>query len=265
MIRNLLKKLNLKEKEIEAYLTLLEFGMQPASIVAKKIFVRKTFKNNITQYLAEKTGNIKLIFEKQKEKYMDNYNKHINDLDALSPLLMKYENNNFLFPKIEIYEGVKGVAKSFVNFYEGIPEREIVYDFVSPAPLESEMLRRELGDTITARISKKIFSYTLVNPCEDAVRLKILDDKQYRITKMSFEKVLDSITSEILIYKNKFLCMSGSKDGIISTIIINKDIALMHRAIFEMAWQQAIKDDEKICKRKSIQDLFKKLKGIRNY
>ena len=282
MIEKQLMEIGFSQKEASAYIALLKLGIQPASIIAKEIgaprstgqfildtlvkkqIVNKVSRNKILYYSAERPENLITLIELEKNNYLCDLENKKQKIELLIPELMQIGKKDLIQTKVRYYEGIDGLSKSYIDFINEIPENEEIYNYVWPAPKEYVEIRNIIKEFSCLRSKKNITCKTISPLCEAAIELKIEDHLYKRNTLISLEQLSHNIGSEILFYKDRIFSMSYSKQSnLTANIIINKDIALMEGAIFKIAWEQAKKDDIKICRKKEVQTLFKKLKNTK--
>lgn len=173
----------------------------------------------------------------------------------------KQESSNW----VRVYRGLDGVFKAYEEFLEGMAQGEEICNYVSPAPVTMAGYRKRMRKFIKKRIGRQIFSKTICTYGEDAIRLKLTDDYSFRKTYISFENVHQSFFSEILLSKDRVLGASYSGDVACAHLMLDKDIAAMHLAIFNLAWRQARLEDARICQTKEVKDWIGSLRGIVEY
>lgn len=282
MIENILLKIGLKEREIKIYLSLLKNGAQPASSMARQLgiprtsaqfsaeklcdksFARKFIKNKITYYLADSLQMIKQVLDFNLENYqlaINNQKEYLNKFEKeINTQNVRLNQKS----KVIFYEGLDNVIKSYWELIQDMQEGDFIYNYVYPATEKYPEFRNGMRRFIKERVSRKIKVKLICADCEDAIRLKTTDRFSLRETRINSRKKLDPFFSEIAITKNKILSISSSH-GLFSNIIYDKNIAQMQMAIFEMAWQQAERDDKQIMNLPKTKQLIDKFRNISEY
>ncbi len=283
MLAQELINLGLTEKEASLYMQLLELGMQPAGVftkknqiprstvqfmletLVKKKFATKTSKNKVVHYIPVPPETLYRLLEQERAEVLNAFSQKKQDLDVIIPKLQELANKNVVLPRVTFYQGVENVAQAYLDFLNNVPAGETIYNYVSPATEKHMEFRNAMGVFIDSRINKGIHCQCICTYCEDAVRLKVRDEVDNRETLISFETGHDIFFSESLIYNNMTLNTSYSASGIFACFIIDADITRMNMGVFKLAWKQAILDDVKICKKKQVQEWFKKYSDIQHY
>ena len=275
---NVLKNLGMNDKEVKVYITCLSLRQAAVSTIAKRCDIKRTSTYAIVSKLIEKgfitvasKNNINYYAALSPEFLIENYKftireaqKNLQELEKNMPALEALKEKNVPI-KAKFFEGIENVAHSYIEFIQAVPSDATIYNYVFPASIDYKEFRKAMSQFIQVRQSKNIHCKTISSLCEDAVKLKVTDTLDNRETLISFIQESGKISSEMLICNNIILDMSYSKKEIFSSLTINKDIAALRIAVFNMAWQQAKIDDKKICKQEEIQQLMKKFKHIQAY
>jgi len=127
-----LKKFGLNNREIKAYLGLLEIGAATASSLAirmnehrtttysvlsnlvRKNLVSMDVQDRATYYIAENPQKIVDIVSQEKEKLSQKYKEAKELTKKLRPL---YKNKSVYSPRVKIFTGESGMREMFVNYY----------------------------------------------------------------------------------------------------------------------------------------------------
>lgn len=131
MIKNILIKLGLSDKEIEVYLALLGVGTSAASSISRQLnmprqtvysileklvesgFIEQSDKRGVKQFFCNPNDLLSVI-EKQKTQL----EKNREVLEKELPLIMASRKRSPTFPKIQYYEGEKGLKRLFNNILD---------------------------------------------------------------------------------------------------------------------------------------------------
>lgn len=283
MLESSLQKLGLTFKEAHTYLQLLEIGMQPASVLAKKMkiprssaqfllnslvekqFVEQRIMHGITYYEPKKPDSLKNIIESNKEKALQEIDRQQHQLEVITPLLKQISNPEEFLPKVTFYEGVEEYSKAHHEFLKDIPEGSIIYSYTAPAPIEHPKIRKWVVEFMNTRIQKNISNWVIATFGEDAVKLQLTDNQYLRKTLITYKNPSEGMIAESMIYGNKVFDVSYSEKGVFSSLIVNEDIAKMRKYIFDMAWKQAERDNAKIQKDTAYKTLENKFRKAEKY
>ena len=125
MLKNILQKIGLSDKDAEVYLACLELGTQPASVIAKKAGLKRPTTYLILEGLLKKglvseyTGSSVKYFTSVSPEYLLNFvekqkrelTSHQRELERYLPQLQSLTNPYSINPKVRFYEGVEGIER----------------------------------------------------------------------------------------------------------------------------------------------------------
>ena len=192
-------------------------------------------------------------------------NKEANMANVLVSKLGSLADSKKSSSWIKSYNGADAVFKCYEEFLDKMKNDDEICNYVSPAPVAMAGYRKGMRKFIDSRMQRQIFSKTICTVGEDAIRLKLTDDYSLRKTLISFENAPDEFYSEILLCKTHILGASYTSDFAFSYLMLDKDIAAMHLAVFNLAWKQALREDSHILQDEKIQKMMDALRGIRKY
>lgn len=212
-----LKKLGFNEKETTVYLALLEFGTQPASIIAKKTKIPKTTilflcdsllkkgyitrsNKGATQYFTADPKDL----EKTKEKEISDQKEA---LTKVLPILNEFKNPFSSPPKITFFEGIDACRKAYSLILESKDE---AFEFGSHKDLEI-MGYDWMQNFIKNRAKNNIFLHEIAKKDETHVSYLPLDKKQKRKQHLFSPKKGD-LYSSIAIFEDKVLILNLYSD-----------------------------------------------------
>lgn len=137
---NFFEKLWLSKGQSEIYLTLYKLGSQPASVIAKQLwiertkvyrhllrlvelgFIKKTQKNWVQIFFVKDIGDLERYIDKKIENYnyiSDNKGKVLEEIKQI-----KLENSNL--PKISIYDSSEWVWDIFEDILDNIKKQKLL-------------------------------------------------------------------------------------------------------------------------------------------
>lgn len=258
MLKSILQKLGLTNKDAEIYLACLELGTQPASVIAKKAGLKRPTTYLILEGLlkrglvSEYTGaNVKyftavspeylLTFvEKQKREL----SSHQRELEQFLPQFQSLTNPYSLNPKVRFYEGMEGI------------EHVMNDTLISSEPLrcystmDAWFARPDTKEYVLwyarQRVCTKKIPLRSINP-DTPVARKYLEEDYPEVnvdSKMShfrwLPKDIQVFSNEINIYDNKMAIACLGKNELLGIIIESESIASTQKSIFEAAWKAAL-------------------------
>jgi len=249
MYQSTLQKLGLKSEEIKTYTCLLELGMQPASIIGKKLNFKRTtvrgylenlsklglvkfqLKDRTQYFYAEKPETSLKILEQQKEATMHKIEKNLDAFSSIIPelnSLIRFESN---IPKVTFYEGIDELKRMYKDTLNAKSE------ILCLSSLEDILeLFGEQYDTwyVKKRAKKQIHLRYLSKDTPTEREEKKKDKQLLRESRLLPAKTF-GITNEINIYDDKISIIT-LKDERIGIIIESKEISQTMRIIFELIW-----------------------------
>jgi len=245
-----LKKLGFSQEESLIYLTCLESGSLPVSVISRntkigrincyhyieklieKGFLLPEKKSGVKQFFAE---NPKILINKQQEK--------INIAQNILPEMLAMASSNPQKPKIQFFEGISGIQKIFQKFLE-FPDREIVSfsNFKSLSGFPEKFLETHFAERKQRNIKSRFI--TPNSPEAQNFQKKILRNPKNREGRDLVETFFISpdecsFSSEISVFSGNVAIFSLSeKNPEISqgVLIENPEIFQTQKSIFDLAW-----------------------------
>lgn len=235
-------KLGFSEKEAQVYLALLEFGMQPASVLAKKTFFPKATIHFLCDNLVKK-GYVRRA-QKGRTQY---FYADPNDLEkaqneelkrkkeALSnvlPLLKEFKNPFTSMPKVTFFEGMDGCKKAYSTVLDS---KSDILEFAAHDDL-TKMGEKFMNDFMNERAKRNLHINVLCPANETHKKYKSLNAKQKRTMRMFSTKKKGEIYSSIDIFEDKVLLLNLYQDSF-AILIENKEFAETMKTIHGLAWE----------------------------
>lgn len=248
-IKQRLLKIGLQEKEVEIYIKSLELGPQAASTIANKSKINRStvydIFNGLIQkglaYKIDKTGTTafgvlepeKLIdyLEREKQDYIRDVDKQKQEISNIIIELKSLQNPLTSKPKIQIYEGKKGMREA----YELILESRSDLRAYANVEEMKKGLPNFFPDFFKRRKDKEIFVRALFSDNKISRETAKKDKDEYRETKFIDHKKYP-FSPETIIWDNKVLIVSWREQ--IATLIISQEIADMHINTFDLLWEK---------------------------
>lgn len=248
-INSILKEFGLSNLESTLYLTCLELGAQPASVLAKKSGLKRSHSYNILSTLIEKSimqeytkGSVRYfnsrppksiisILEHRKEEIEIQKQK----LLSILPDLEKIRNPLLAQPKIHFFQGLEGMKEIYEDTLK-TPNTNIygIGDFQYFFPVSNPKEFNEwLWEYTIRRAKKKIKYFGILNKSQSSDIAYKHRKAQNRVLKMLNDV---HIPVEINVYGNKVAIVSIYRD-IVGIIIEEPHIAESLRNIHKSFWQ----------------------------
>ena len=239
-MRARLEELGFNPKEVEVYLALLEFGTQPASVIAKKTkiprptvlflfdllrkkaYLRKTQRGRAQYFYADPSD-----LENAKKSELQ---KAQTALEEGRPLLREFKNPFTSQPKVTFFEGLDGCRRAYSLLLDSSTE---VLEF---APHDDLLKMGEdfMEKFMDERARRKVFIKPICPRNKTHLHYKKLDKKQHREIKM-FDQEKGRIYSSITIFEDKVLLLNLHQDAF-AILIQNKEVAETLKTLHSMIW-----------------------------
>lgn len=251
MLENTLQKIGLSEKEAKVYLAALELGQSPVQKIAAKAKVNRATtyvileglmkKGVITTYeqgkkryfVAEPPQSLKNVIGQQQNE-LDSKERALNDL---MPELVSVYNLLPNKPVVKFYEGKEGL-KTILE--ERLQENSKDVSLFSPMEDVEQFFSPEEAESYRRRRIEKQAYYKAVCSVNDP--LKHVEFPMADLRKVSHQKT--PFFADIAVYGDK-VSISTLKGKVCGVVLESKAIADTFRSIFKLAYDSAIKNDEK--------------------
>ncbi|MBD3247012.1 hypothetical protein GF378_00125 [Candidatus Pacearchaeota archaeon] len=230
-----LKELNLTDKEIKVYLALLELGQSPVNPIAKKSQLNRVTCYDVLKYLKEK-GLVSYVI-KSSVKYFEaaNPQKLLGDLEVkeqkvkeILPELEALKKITREKPKIELYEGIAGLKTVMEDILKEKKETWFIAD-----PNFMDALPFYFPHFITKKRKLNMFSKVITLDCKRMRNYKKKNPKKY----VDLRFIDQRLPTTKIIYGNKTATLTFEKENSIGVIVENKKTADTERKLFDLMWK----------------------------
>lgn len=257
MLQEMLQKIGLTDKDALVYLSCLELGTQPASVIAKKAGLKRPTTYLILEGLLKKglvseyTGaNVKYFtavspeylmnfMEKQKREIMSRQREFEEYLPQFQALLNPFSVN----PKVRFYEGIDGIERAM---NDTLTAKEPLRCF---STFDAWFSRQETKDFVfqymKRRLDEKALPIRCVCPRTQAAERFLTTEflelrRAERISEFRWlPKEIQNFSNEINIYDNKVAIACLGKNELMGIIIESESIAMTQKSVFEAVWMSA--------------------------
>ncbi len=239
MLENLLT-LGFNEKEAKVYLALLEFGAQPASVIAKKTKMPKATVLFLFDRLVQwgvitksKKGRTQVFYadpadlKRAKKKEMEEQEEA---LKKTLPLLKEFKNPFSSPPKISFFEGLEGCQKAYRLILES--ESKEVREFATHDDLE-KMGAPFMQEFIRERAKRKVFMQDVCKDSPTHRYYKKRDKKDFR-QSLLYPKKMGELYSSIAVFDDKVLLLNLHHDAF-GILIENHEVAETLKTLHKLA------------------------------
>lgn len=247
--RNILKKLELDEKEISLYLAGLELGDMPLATIAKKAGVNRSSAYFIAKRLGAKglLGSYEMrgilrysavspqILLSKTAALAEEMKKTAEALKMIVPELEAVKNKELGKPKISYYEGKEGY---FTVLEDALSVPNIIIRNIGSAVFDVVDVKYNLEYFIPQRLKKHIVIKTLAFQSEMEEHFeKRKHLQEFREARYLPEKFRYS--GFMVIFRNKVAILSSKKELAV-VLIESEDIATAEKQKFEMLWESSL-------------------------
>jgi HTH-type transcriptional regulator, sugar sensing transcriptional regulator len=248
MIQDVLKKLDLTDKEVKVYLALLERGTQPASVIAratdlprntarfqldklvKKGLVTKTYKGNIQVYSPEHPETLLQVLEVKKKRLMDEIETQQEQIENFLPEFTSFFRKSDVFPKVKFYEGLDNLK----TLYEDTLTSETPIVCYSDVDGLLDVFGEDYMDWYTTEKAKRNIELNSIALDTKRTREYVKDNAKKKRDMYLVPAKNMPFTNEINIYDGK-MSIIALKD-MVGVLIESQDIYISQTTIFKMAW-----------------------------
>lgn len=242
-----LARLGLKDKEILVFLSLVELGPQPASVVAKrtglnratsymvldglaaKSLVSRVERADIQTYAAISPEEILEIIRSRKRELETQEVEFKDIIPQLHGMMSQYVTR----PKVRHYEGIHGV-KTVMD--ETLNSSEPILTYTSIDAWERSPLRDYIHDycqkrSFERKVPLKCLAYNTPLARQHFELPHALLEVHFIPEEVGFE------WSNIDVFEHKIVMVSLAPGNICGIIIESQELASMHKSLFELAWR----------------------------
>lgn len=229
-----LKELNLSDREVKVYLSLLMLGQSSANEVAKKARLNRVSTYDILKSLLERgfvsyviISGVKHFEAVEPSMFLDSLEEKQEKIKAVMPELESIKTSLTKKPQIEVYEEINGLKSIFNDILSENKETWFVGD---PKMLDS--LQFYFPHFIKQKRKQGLFSKVITYDCP-AMR-KYQSESPERFISMKFIEQKVEMTK--VIYGNKVAFLTFREKNSIGILINNEDIANTERKLFNILW-----------------------------
>jgi len=232
-----LKELNLNEKEINIYLSLLMLGKSSVSRIAKKAELNRITTYDILKSLATRgivshviMNGIKFYEAVDPVKFLDDLKEKQEKIETVLPELTELKRTLVEKPQIEMFEEISGLKSIFADMLK--ENKDMM--FIGTSHL-GEKLQFYFPHFAKQKRKQGIFSRFITHDCKAMRRFKKKTPKKYSDVRFIEEDI--EITK--IIYGHKVAYLTFKEKESIGILIENAEIANSEKILFEIMWRWA--------------------------
>lgn len=249
-LQPLLESIGLNHHESSVYLSLLQRGHQPASVIARESRAPRSTIRSILDALCRR-GIVEKIYYGNTQHYaclppeaiarsveedITEQKRTLKRIHEAIPMLRAFQGSQTLLPKVRYFEGEKGIIEAFHHsLFSGAEEILFLtsYDF-----FQSRRVRAyDVEEYLPTRIKRSIHMRVLGARTKEAElwakrAKKELREHRFLEPKYNFE-------GNFFIYGDFVLYFSSNAGEYIAVLSESAVMAKTMRALFECLWQEA--------------------------
>lgn len=236
---NVLKKLNLNDKEAKIYLAILEIGRGSVSSIANRAEIKRPNTYLILEDL-KKRGLVTLIKGEEKliyiaespEKLLEEQKKKEILISENLPELLAIFNTKREKPKVRFYEGEERI----VDLYNEIFKSKKVDIFGSINAISNNILEKIWWNLERIK-KKKIKVREILQADKESIKFAQANSSEIHLIKIAPNNV--KLPTDNIIFENKLVIFSY-KDAPMAVVIESSDVSTTYKNIFELLWKNII-------------------------
>lgn len=247
----LLRKLGLSEKEAQVWLMSLKLGAQPASVIAKKVELKRVTVFVILSGLVEKglatkspkggttwfqvlgTEALVEFLEREEKEGRSKLKRQKRELEKNLDLLKREEGVKTVKPKIRFFEGKKGMREAFLETLK-VEEDEAVRG-IGNFDAANEMLKDVFPDYFDQKKKLRVKTKGIAPATPLALERVQKDEDEMRELKLVRDEKWQ-FRGHMELWDDKVLLLSYQDK--MATLIENEEISGLMKNMFDMIWEK---------------------------
>jgi HTH-type transcriptional regulator, sugar sensing transcriptional regulator len=232
-----LRELNLSDKEVKVYLSVLMLGQSSVNSVAKKSNLNRVTTYDVLKALLEKgfasyviISGIKHFEAVDPSKFIDSLKEKQEKIQSVLPELETIKTSLTKKPQIEIYEEINGLKSIFNDVLKENKETWFIGD-----PKMIETLEFYFPHFIKQKRKQNIFSKVITLNCPSMRKYKKQSSKKY----LNMKFIKERIYMTKILYGSKIAFLTFKEKNYVGILIDNEDITKTEKALFENLWKNS--------------------------
>ena len=239
-LQQALTKFGLTDNETKVYLACLEIGSSTVLQIAKKSGLSRSTVYSVLEALILKAvvtefeqRNVKHYKVEDPQVILNSAKQTYDSLKNVFPELKELQQAAKNQPRISYYQGETAVKKMYENILKekGLKEYLIIASEKDWLSMGKDFFEEFKLNRAKANIKTRL----ILEDSLEARKRKTKSHQTFSEVKLLPAEFFYKFTSGIYIFKNKVIFTSYTKD-IVSVVIENKNIAALHKAMFEFMW-----------------------------
>jgi len=240
-----LRNLGFDEREITVYLTLLENGPMLPQYIARRSGIKRTTLYEVFPMLLQKgaieeiqQGKRRLFQAISPDKLLDEFEEKQKEIREYLGELASIFRIQGLKPKIEVYEGVEGIKKVYMDT---LTAKRVIKSYDRVSQYHPQVLDWINSYYVPQRVKKGILAQSIVTANEAAKKHMPVNAEELRETRFVPEEKFP-FKIDGMIYCDKICFTTVDRNSpLVGIIIESKQISQTHKALFDLAWEGAEK------------------------
>lgn len=241
-----LKNIGLSNEQVAVYQVLLEYGKLHASTIASKtgisrvityrildqlvalgIVEKKDMPKSVATFVPADPENLKNIVSRKQQELVTLETNCQAAISLLKPQFNILRDK----PGVRFYEGLEGIQKILDD---SLTAESVIYSYADIDAIESRF--PEINKAYVARREKRGIKKQAILPDSPTARI-VLKDYHRAITDVKLIPLaIHNFPTVMQIYDGKISYITFSENDMIGTIIEDRYIFEMHKALFEYLW-----------------------------
>ncbi len=250
MLKKVLKNIGFSDKEAEIYLLGIKLGPQSAANIArntkiprpsvydilknlsKRGIVSQQKKSDRTLFIMISPENLINFLEREKENFIQQKEREKNQVLEILPALKSIELKHLKKPKVEFFEGEKGLQQAYERTLKSKNKTIRAYANVKEM---HKTLPNFFPQYYVRRTEKNIKINTIMPDNKESINRQKKDSQELRKSKIIHHKDFE-FTPEINIFDNTVLYASWKEK--MAILIESEEIADFHKKMFDLLWKK---------------------------
>ncbi len=244
----ILSDLGFNKKEVSVYMALLEMFAATPTEISKKTNLNRTtcydtlaslqkrglvskYKKRKKQYFhAADPRQLLSYLDREKQEYEKKINRQKKQLEAVMPELMSKLSPHQSAPKVEFFEGEKGMREAYEDT---LNSKEYYYAYANHESMH-EGMPNFFPEYYERRVKAGILGKGIFPANKGSLEQATYNKDELRHSLFLADKT-KTFTPEVILYDNKMLVASWKEK--MAVIIESKELAQLQKLMFEELWE----------------------------
>ena len=252
MIKEILKRIGLDEKEIQVYLKLLRYGPNRASTLAyqmnlprttvqnilnrleKNQVVTRSMEKNVHVFAPVHPDNLKRLIEMIRREKNSEFDRLVEDLKSVTPELTSMMKSNKRIPNVQFFQGKDAVRRVL---FDTLTSKTELKDFANIDAM-FQHVQSINNEYVAEREKTKITKRSLL--LDTPFARQVYESGKYSSKSHKGYKWINAnlypFALEMNIYDGKVSYITYVDEDFVGVIIENEHIYRMHDSMWNLLW-----------------------------